>query len=76
MECFLSRLAELSTGEAGFLEEPGGSYPECDRREATGGRPEMGSKSQVKLQANCTLPQKTLVPSSSPPFLPHLNCNP
>lgn len=58
-----SRLAELPSGEAGFLEEPGGSYPGCDRREAPGGRPEMGSKSQVTPQANCTLPQKTLAPS-------------
>lgn len=76
IELFLSRLAELPSGEAGFLEEPGGSYPGCDGREAQVGRPEMGSKSQVKLQANCTLPQKTLAPSSSSPFLPHLNCNP
>lgn len=60
---FLSRLAELPSGEAGFLEEPGGSHPECDGREAQGGRPEMGSKSQVTPQANCTLPQKTLAPS-------------
>lgn len=57
------RLVELPSGEGGFLEEPGGSYPECDRREAQSGRPEMGSKSQVTLQANCTLPQKTLAPS-------------
>lgn len=63
IELFPSRLAELPSGEAGFLEEPGGSYPGCDRREAQGGRPEMGSKSEVTLQANCTLPQKTLAPS-------------
>lgn len=71
-ELFLCRLAELPSGEAGFLEEPGGSYPGCDGGEAQSGRPEMGSESQVKRQANCTLPQKTLVPSSSSPFLPPL----
>ncbi|TMS16262.1 Transmembrane protein 189 [Larimichthys crocea] len=70
------RLAELPSGEAGFLEVPGGSYPRRDGREAQSGRPEMGSKSQVKLRANCTLPQKMLVQSSSSPLLPHLNCNP
>lgn len=58
-----SRLAELPAGEAGFLEEPGGSDPGRDRREAPGGRPEVGSESQVTLQAACTLPQKTLAPS-------------
>lgn len=67
-----SRLAELPSGEVRFLEEPGGSHPECDGREAQGRRPEMGSESQVKLQADCTLPQKTLVPSGSSPLLPHL----
>lgn len=75
-ELSLSRLAELPSGEAGFLEVPGGSYPRRDGREAQSGRPEMGSKSQVKLRANCTLPQKMLVQSSSSPLLPHLNCNP
>lgn len=58
----LSRLAELPSGEAGFLEEPGGSDPGRHRREAPGGRLEMGSKSQVTPLANCTLPQKTLAP--------------
>lgn len=69
---FWSRLAQLPFGEAGFLEEPGGSYPRCDWGETQGRRPEVGSKSQVTPQANCTLPQKTLVPSSSSLFLPHL----
>uniref|UniRef100_A0AAQ4PTD2 Plasmanylethanolamine desaturase 1 n=1 Tax=Gasterosteus aculeatus aculeatus TaxID=481459 RepID=A0AAQ4PTD2_GASAC len=73
------RLAELPSGEAGFLEEPGGSDPGRHRREAPGGRLEMGSKSQVTPLANCTLPQKTLAPPrllAPPPFvLPRTNCN-
>ena len=58
----LCRLAELPTGEAGFLEEPGGSHPACDGREAPVRWPEMGSK-KVTLQANGTLPQRMLAPS-------------
>lgn len=62
IDCCLTRLAKLSSREAGLLEERGRSYPGCDGREAQSGRPEMGSESQVTLQANCSLPQKALAP--------------
>lgn len=76
---FFPRLAELPSGEAGFLEILGGSHPECDGREAEVGRSEMGSESEVTRRATCTLPQTALGPSRllTPTFfLPHLNCNP
>lgn len=48
------RLVELPSGETGILEEPGGPDPGSDWGEAQGGRPKVGSQSEV----TCSLPQR------------------
>ena len=43
IETFFSRMAQLSSGEAGLLALPGRSHPECDGGEAADGWLEMGA---------------------------------
>lgn len=69
----LPRLAELPSGEARLLEEPGGSHPERDGREAQIRRPQVGPESEVKLQADSHpyLRRRRSCPAH-PPFLASL----
>lgn len=66
-----SRVAELPPGEAGFLENPGGSDPERDGGEAPSRRHAVGSESEVTTRTDAALPQNLgLRPGSL--VLPHL----